>query len=242
MVLFRLIQGGRQRVHSTGVAGLIRGKFGDCPHLADFLEQCFTLLQRERWPLYEAEIGAVLLTEPVMAEILDHMRMTLTERFGRRVRAGEGWVRVLTDVDPGRARMLLELFMPFPMRREIETATRPEKFSWLREYIAASRSAFLKFLMLKRGRVDERRARELLDHINILACMVASPRHPDAVVDDAHRFGNFVDILLKDEEVVDEVPTYVPLPGQVATTTYVKKRVPPVPLHYPPPQLRLVKE
>lgn len=238
MIPFRSIQGGRQRVHSAGVTGLIRGKFWDCPHLADFLEQSFTLLQQQD----DKENGAILLTEPVVAEILDHMRTALTAQFGRRVRTGDDWVRVLTDVDPGRARMVFGLCMRFPKRRELLTAIVSPEFSWLREYVAATHSAFLSFLILKQGKVKEREARDLVSYINILACMVVSPRHPDAVLDDAHRLGNFVDILLNDEEVVDDAPTYVPPPGQAATTTYVRKRVPPVPLHHPPPQLRLVEE
>lgn len=233
---------GRSRVHSMGVAGLVREKFGEYPHLADFLEQCFTLLEKERWPLYDANIGAVLLTGPVIAEILEYMHETLTERFGRCVKVGDGWVRVLMDVDPGRAHTVFGRFMPFACRRELTSAVSPDEFSWLRGYVAATHSEFLGFLMRKQGKIHERRARECLLHVNILACMVAAPWHPGAVVDDAHRFGNFVDILLDDEEVVDDVPDYVPRPEDAGKTTYRGPRVPPAPLHPPPPTLRLVTE
>ena len=226
-ILLRSIEGGRKRVHAIGLAGLVRGEFACTPHLADFLEQCFIALEKKRWPMFDSRIGATLWTEPVMTVVLREMCGTLEARFGK------------VDADPERARVLLDRFMPF-RNHELVTTLAAQEFAPLRERVTEVKSDFQKFLVTQQGNVNQGYTIRLLVFINTLALLAVIPS-PRAVVDAEHQLARLVERFLDVEDVNDD-DTYVPSAEDRAKTTYASTRIPPVPLHRPPPRLTLVKE
>lgn len=142
-----------------------------------------------------------------------HLRRVLTVRFGVSVMISDVWERLMNDATRERADAVLAAFGPddrFGPERFVFETNNP-RFSRVWRIAAVAKHELLHDLAESRMMLPDDKCVHDLVYATFVVWMIASPRNPGIVMDDAHRLGAFVDEWLRQSQN-DTKPVQLPVP------------------------------